>query len=117
MPKPTQRQVRWLQHLASFDLEITHIPGRTNVVADILSRMHADQVERPIFQFPQSIKFSPDSQPSSTVSPLALFLAPAIAEVDDWTEAYREDPHTFAQYFDPDTQELKPEMRMRFKYG
>ena len=44
MPKPSQRQVRWLQQLANYDLEITHIPGRTNVVADILSRMFMDQV-------------------------------------------------------------------------
>ena len=43
MPKPSQRQIRWLHRLQEFDLEIHHIPGKTNIVADTLSRMHEDQ--------------------------------------------------------------------------
>jgi hypothetical protein len=32
------RQVRWLERLVEFDFKISHLPGKTNVVADALSR-------------------------------------------------------------------------------
>ena len=37
-PKLNQRQARWLQHIQSYDLNIQHMPGRLNLVADALSR-------------------------------------------------------------------------------
>ena len=42
MAKLSPSQTRWLHRLQEFDLIITHIPGPTNVVADILSTMHED---------------------------------------------------------------------------
>ena len=42
MAKLSPRQTRWLNRLQEFDLVITHIPWSTNVVADILIRMHDD---------------------------------------------------------------------------
>lgn len=33
-----QRQVRWLEFLATYDLDINYTPGKGNVVADALSR-------------------------------------------------------------------------------
>ncbi|NCU37264.1 hypothetical protein EOM75_14810, partial [Candidatus Falkowbacteria bacterium] len=37
----TPRQIRWAELLAEYDFNITHIPGKTNVMADCLSRMYA----------------------------------------------------------------------------
>ena len=37
--KPSPRQVRWLEKLQQYTLNVTHIPGRTNVAADALSRL------------------------------------------------------------------------------
>ena len=35
-PKPSPRQVRWLEKLQRYDLKISHITGRSNVAADAL---------------------------------------------------------------------------------
>ena len=37
-PEPSPRQVRWLEKMQQYDLMISHIPGRSNVAADALSR-------------------------------------------------------------------------------
>ena len=41
-PKPSPRQVRWLEKLQRYDLKISHIPGSSNVAADALSRYPVD---------------------------------------------------------------------------
>ena len=41
-PKPSPRQVRWLEKLQRYDLKISHIPWRSNVAADALSRYPVD---------------------------------------------------------------------------
>ena len=37
-PKQSPRQVRWLEKMQRYDLKISHIPGRSNVTANALSR-------------------------------------------------------------------------------
>lgn len=44
-PTLSQRQARWLETLEEFDLEIIYKPGKTNVVADALSRYNLETEE------------------------------------------------------------------------
>ena len=44
-PQLSRRQARWLEFLAEFDFEIVHKPGKSNVVADALSRLHHIEVQ------------------------------------------------------------------------
>ena len=39
-PNLSKRQARWLDFIAEFDFEIIHRPGKSNVVADALSRLN-----------------------------------------------------------------------------
>ena len=39
-PHLSKRQARWLDMLAEFDFEVIHKPGKSNVVADALSRLY-----------------------------------------------------------------------------
>ena len=38
-PKPTARQIRWLEQIQQYVMEIVHIPGKENIAADALSRL------------------------------------------------------------------------------
>ena len=40
-PNLSKRQARWVEMLAEFDFEVVHRPGKSNVVADALSRLNA----------------------------------------------------------------------------
>ena len=44
-PQLSRRQARWLELLAEFDFEIVHRPGKSNVVADALSRLNNIEVQ------------------------------------------------------------------------
>ena len=44
-PQLSRRQARWLEFLAEFDFEIVHRPGKSNVVADALSRLNNIEVQ------------------------------------------------------------------------
>ena len=39
-PHLSKRQARWLDMLAEFDFEVIHKPGKSNVVANALSRLY-----------------------------------------------------------------------------
>ncbi len=104
VPKPSPRQVRWIQFLQSFDLDIHHIPGRTNVVADILSRLHSPEVSS--LESPAVAGTLSTIALATVLTPFDFFLAPAVLPVDDWLEDYREDPVCKAQFFHPDTGDI-----------
>ena len=38
-PNLSKRQARWVEMLGEFDFEVVHRPGKSNVVADALSRL------------------------------------------------------------------------------
>ena len=40
-PNLSKRQARWVEMLAEFEFEVVHRPGKSNVVVDALSRLHA----------------------------------------------------------------------------
>lgn len=54
-PKNTGRIGRWILKLLTYQFEVTHIPGRLNVVADCLSRMYQDEISTE--ETPESSKF------------------------------------------------------------
>ena len=105
MAKPSPRQIRWLHRFQEFDLSIHHIPGKTNIVADILRRMHEDRKSEelygPVLPIPSII---------------GSFIAPAHTVLDDWMGVYRQDPEVFSYFFNPATRELKDEKRQQLKY-
>jgi hypothetical protein len=37
-------QIRWLEFIKDYDLEVHYHPGKANVVADVLSRKHCNYV-------------------------------------------------------------------------
>ena len=106
MAKPSPRQIRWLRRLQEFDLSIHHIPGKTNIVADILSRMHEGRKSEglfgPVLPIPNII---------------CSFIAPAHTVLVDWMDDCRHDPEVFTYFFNPTTLELKNEKHQHFKYG
>ena len=106
MAKPSPSQIRWLHRLQEFDLSIHHIPGKTNIVADILSRMHEDRKSEelygPVLPIPNLI---------------GSFIAPDHTVLDNWMDDYRHDPEVFTYSFNPATRELKDDKRQHFKYG
>ena len=44
-PQLSWRQARWVELIAEFDFEIVHRPGKSNVVADALSRLNNIEIE------------------------------------------------------------------------
>ena len=44
-PQLSRRQARWLELLAEFDFELVHCLGKSNVVADALSRLNKIEVQ------------------------------------------------------------------------
>ena len=61
-------------------MTITHIPGKSNVVADILLRMHEQQ----------SVGEPPP--PTLAASVIRCFVGPARILLDEWLDDYRRDP-------------------------
>ena len=43
-PNLNQRQIRWMERIADYDCEILYKPGKENVVADALSRIHISAI-------------------------------------------------------------------------
>ncbi|EUC56404.1 Pol polyprotein/retrotransposon, putative, partial [Rhizoctonia solani AG-3 Rhs1AP] len=41
--KMSARQVRWMEKINEFDIEVNYIPGETNILADGLSRMYSNE--------------------------------------------------------------------------
>ena len=44
-PQLSRKQARWLEFLAEFDFDIVYMPGKSNVVADALSRLNNIEVQ------------------------------------------------------------------------
>ena len=112
MPKLSPRQTRWLARLQELDLEIIHIPRKTNVVADILSRMYEESsrsasIENPFPIGPTIIRGNV----------LQLFAGLAQVVIDDWTDDYKRDPEIFEFYFDPVTGNLKDDHKKNWKFN
>ena len=96
-PRLSSRQARWVQALQSFSINVQHLPGRLNLVADALSR-------RPDY-FTDSAPLAPITATSSfAVGPSAV---PSVPESDATTLSVNELRATTLQ-LDPDQlQELR----------
>ena len=88
----SHRQIRWLHRLQEFDLSIHHIPGKTNIVADILSQMHEDRKSEELYGPVLKI-----------YNIIGSSIAPAQTVLDDWMDEYRQDPEVFTYFFNPAT--------------
>ena len=79
-----------LHRLQEFDLSIHYIQGKTNIVSDILSRMHEDLKSYELYVHILTIP-----------NIIGSFIAPARAVLDDWMDDYRQDPEVFMYLFNP----------------
>ena len=62
--KLSPRQARWLETLSDFDFEIVHIPGKTNVLADALSRIYSDEPRGTVRSSSEYVSIEEENAPS-----------------------------------------------------
>ena len=76
------RQARWLEYLSEFDFIVKYIPGTTNVLADALSRIYAE--DRPGIVRAESEYLSTDTDLAISLRSLRLITSPVdvIASLD-----------------------------------
>ena len=90
---PSARQIRWLETLLDYTLEIEHIAGKEKVAADALSRLSLlANCEQPTFQW-------------NSLETVFFPLAPRFP-VSSWWPDYLADQDIRDHYFIPGTDEL-----------
>ena len=85
-PQLSSRQARWLDLIAEFDFDIEYVEGKSNVVADGLSRRpdHKPTSDSEVLALSIAI-FKEETMPSSRLNAITSILA-------DIHETYRKDP-------------------------
>ena len=103
-PRPSARQIRWLEKLQQYTMEIVHIPGRDNAAADALSRLpgRTDMSLMCLRPLLTKICFA---------GPIVLPPSP----VEDWWPDYMADDAIRKQYFRVGTDELQDSLQ--FHHG
>jgi hypothetical protein len=80
-------QTRWLELISSFDFEIKYIPGETNMLADVLSRIYSNEKKGAVRAPSEYVMLEEDLQTSITAAALNLISCPlyvgAVAEATD----------------------------------
>ncbi len=107
MPHPSARQVRWLQKLADYDFDVTHIPGKTNEAADVLSRLPNIFPDSSDKLLPATLH-AMENVTTQTTQKLDCFLCPLRIDTTEWLQAYKEDPDLQPQYLTRDGDFVNP---------
>lgn len=120
-PDLSQKQVRWMEYLQQFDVDIVYTPGKTNIVADALSRrrhpdvdtinaMHVTTVNTDLLQQIQA-GYATDALAQSVIS--ASSAAPSPYVLIDSIIYHGSDPAVRRVYV-PDTGSLRQDILREF---
>ena len=110
-PKPSPRQVRWLEKMQRYTLKIQHVPGRLISAADALSRHPVEESALALMVIEYSAKHSVSLVSVWFDGPICAPLRMGEEVSADWWSDYYADPVVRRKYFTRGTSSRMPELR------